>query len=291
VGRIEMLQIKDPTSRLQAFTSEAIDIAFALSPDDATEVEAIGGRIVSRPAPLINFLLFVTTLDTPLRDVRVRRALNHAANKSQLLKAFVADAVSPATQFSHPMAFGFDPSLQPYAYDPERARTLLSEAGYPDGFAFSMLLVPESGSSYADWFQQLAQDFSAVGVSMTVQAATTARIIESVQTGNWPTEAFAWTFAGFDSLRGYRFRSCGWTAPYHCDPAMMPLIEAAQTADTKIARLSATRAALAHERDNPPGVLLWQGVGFDGLASTVTDFVVENDFVRWDLVRLKDSFR
>ena len=109
--------------------------------------------------------------------MRVRRALNYAANKSQSLSAFMADAVPPATQFSHPMAFGFDPALAPYTYDPERARALLAEAGYPNGFEFTMLLDPSSGGNYVDWFLQLAQDFLAIGVSMTVRFSTTARMV------------------------------------------------------------------------------------------------------------------
>ncbi len=288
VDRISMLQIKDPTARLQAFMSEAVDIAFDLAPEDGADVETIGGRLLSRPAPLVNFLLFVTTKDTPLKDVRVRRALNYAANKTQLLTAFFADAVPPASQFSHPMAFGFDPTLPPYPYDSDRAKALLDESGYADGFEFTMLIDPSRGGSYADWFQQLAQDFSAVGVTMTIRATTAARMIESVQTGDWPAEAFAWTFAGFDSIRGYRFRSCNWRAPYHCDPAMIPLIESAHQSETESARLATTHATLAYERDNPPGVLLWQGVGFDGVARQVSEFIVEQDFVRWDRVRVTD---
>ena len=70
---------------------------------------------------------------------------------------------------------------------------------------------------------------------------------------------------------------------------MMPLIAQIRTAETEPARLTATRAALAYERDHPPGVLLWQGVGFDGVAKNLTDFVVEHDFVRWDTVRFEDT--
>ncbi|MCB2107610.1 MAG: ABC transporter substrate-binding protein [Rhodobacteraceae bacterium] len=286
IDRIDMLQISDPTVRLQAFVSDSVDIAMALAPADAPAVESVGGRLLARTAPIVHFLLFVTTKDTPLKDVRVRRALNYATDKKKLLAAFLNNAVPPASQFSHPMAFGFDPTLAPFPFDPGRSRALLTEAGYPDGFSFTMILDPSSGNNYSDWFQQLAQDFASIGVSMTVRATTTARMIESIQTSNWHAEAFAWTFAGFDSLRGYRFRSCGWIAPYHCDPLMTPLIDTAKSAKTEAARLTATRAVLGYERDNPPGVLLWQGVGFDGISRRFDDYVVEHDLVRWDLIRV-----
>lgn len=286
VTRIGMLQINDPTVRVQAFVSGSVDIATALAPQDETVVTSVGGRLLPRLSPLVHYLMFITVKDTPLRDVRVQRALNHAVNKDVLLAAFLANATAPASQFSHPLAFGFDPDLAPYPHDPDRARALLADAGYAQGFSFTMLLDPSSGGSYTDWFQQLAQDFAAVGVRMTIRPTTTSRLVEGVQTGTWPAEAFAWTFAGFDSLRGYRFRSCGHATPYHCDPAMMPLIAAAEAAPTAAARLAATRAALAYERDHPPGVLLWPGVGFDAVAAHVADYNVEQDLVRWDLVRV-----
>ena len=61
----------------------------------------------------------------------------------------------------------------------------------------------------------------------------------------------------------------------------------AQAATDEPTRLMATRAALAYERDNPPGVLLWPGIAFDAVASHVQDYVVEQDFLRFDLLKLK----
>ncbi|MDX2145279.1 MAG: ABC transporter substrate-binding protein [Rhodospirillaceae bacterium] len=286
LGRITMLEIADPTVRVQAFASRAVDIAMALGPEDEPAVAALGGRLLARASPSVNYLLFVTVKDSPLKDVRVRRALNYAADKGRILKAFLADAVAPVGQFSHPLAFGFDPSVPPYPYDPDRARKLLAEAGYAQGFAFTALLDPSAGGGITEWYQLLAQSFAEVGVSMAIRPAPATRMTEYVQTGNWPAEAFAFTFAGFDSLRGYRFRSCAAANPYHCDPGLTPLIAAAQAATDLGTRLIATRAALAYERENPPGVLLWPGVGFDAVAGHVRDYVVEQDHVRFDLVRL-----
>jgi peptide/nickel transport system substrate-binding protein len=288
VERVRVVQIGDPVVRAQAFASGAVDIASGLSPEDAPSVAAVGGRLLPRAEPIVHFLLFITTKDTPLKDVRVRQALNYAVNKDQILDSFLGGAVAPVGQFSHPMAFGFDPALAAYPYNPARARALLAEAGFGEGFAFTMLMNSTTGGGYTDWFQRIAQDFAAVGVTLTIRSTTTTRLIEDVQTGNWPVEAFAWTFAGFDSLRGYRFRSCGWVAPYHCDPAMTPLIAAAQSATSAVARLGTTRAALAHERGDPPGVMLWPGVGFDAVAAHVADYRVEEDVIRWESIRLVD---
>lgn len=278
--------IGDPTARVQAFASDAIDVALVLSAQDRGPIEDSGGQLIARAAPMVTFMLFVTNKDTPLKDVRVQRALNYAVNKEAMIASFLDGATKPASQFSHEGAFGFDPTLKPYPYDPERARALLKEAGVADGFAFTVLL-DTATAGYAETYQQIAQDLAHVGVHMSVRATPVTRIAEFVQTAQWPAEAFGWTFAGFDSMRGYLFRSCGWHHPYHCDPEMTPLLAAANAAPTEEGRLKATQAALAFERERPPGVLLWRGVSFDGIGARVSGFTTEEDVIRWDKVEMK----
>ena len=216
--------------------------------------------------------------------MRVRRALNYAVDKTALINAFLNGATAPATQISHPGAFGFDPALSPYPYDPAKAKALLAEAGFAGGFAFTTLIDASSGASYSDWYQQIAQNLRAVNVRMTVRAMPTTQISEYVIGGNWPAEAFGWTFAGFDSLRGYRFRSCEMKPAYNCDQELMPMIAAAETAPTEAARRAATQAVLGAERDRPPGIILWQKVDFDALSKRVGGYSVVNDRIPWDKI-------
>jgi peptide/nickel transport system substrate-binding protein len=203
-----------------------------------------------------------------------------------LINAFLNGATSPAGQISHPGAFGFDSALQPYPYDPAKAKALLAEAGYAGGFAFTTVIDASAGGNYTGWYQQVAQYLAAVGVHMTVRAAPTSQITEYVLGGKWPVEAFGWTFAGFDSLRGYRFRSCEMKPAYNCDPDLMPMIAAAENATTETARRTATQAVLAAERDRPPGIILWQKVDFDALSKRVGGFSVVNDRIAWDKISL-----
>jgi peptide/nickel transport system substrate-binding protein len=282
---IEVSIVADPVARVQAFASGAVDVAMGVPAEDRAAIAAVGGRLAPRAAPNVHFLAFVTTRPSPLQDRRVRQALNYAVDKQALIAAFVGNAAAPASQFSHAGAFGFDPDLAPYPYDPDRARALLADAGHAAGFAFEALLDVTTGG-VADWYQRIAQDLAAVGVRLTVRATPTVRIAEHVMKGDWPADSFGWTFAGFDSLRGYRFRSCALQVPYTCDPALTPLIAAAEAAPTEAGRRQATQAVLRAERDNPPGILLWRAVNFDALARTVVDYGASNDFIAWDRVAL-----
>ena len=285
IDGLDVIEISDPAARVQALVSGAVDIALAVAPEDRISIEAARGAVVSRAMPILHFLAFITTKDTPLKDRRVRQALNYAVDAKAIIAAFLDNAVAPATQFSHEGAFGFNPDLNPYGYDPDRARALLREAGYANGFSFSAVLDSTSGGNYVDWYQRIAQDFSKVGVTMSLRMSASAQMIQSVQTGVWASDAFAWSFAGFDSLRGYRFRSCAWSHPYHCDRQIMPLIAQAEAALSQPERQQRTRAVLAAEAADPAGLMLWRGAAFDGLGKSVAAFEVEDDVIRWERVR------
>ena len=134
VPRLELRALPDPASRVQALLSGGVDVALTLVPEDREQLVAAGHRMDAVPHSSVLGLSFVTTRFEPLQDVRVRRALNYAVDKQQLARLFMGDAVEPASQFVVPTAFGHDPSLRPYPFDPDRARALLREAGYGDGF-------------------------------------------------------------------------------------------------------------------------------------------------------------
>jgi peptide/nickel transport system substrate-binding protein len=277
VDGLTFIAMLDQSARIQGLSSGAIDIALEVGPEERETIAAAGGTVVSYLKPEMEFVAFITVKDSPLKDVRVRRALNYAVDKERMIASLLGGATVPASQIAHPQAFGYDPSLRPYPYDPVRARALLKEAGAERGFAMPTLAV--GGANNLDAvFQQIASDLAAVGVAMEIRKTIVSKYVEYMYQGGWPGLAFMMTFSGFDALQGYRIRSCEWSHPYFCDPEMTPLIAAAQAATTIAERRRLTQRAVAHERDNPSGILLWQAPSFDGVAARTTGYgVVGND--------------
>jgi peptide/nickel transport system substrate-binding protein len=79
---------------------------------------------------------------SPWRDVRLRQAVNMAINREDLIQyaAKGNGVIVPALLAVN--AFGYDPDLVPYAFDPAKVRALLREAGYPDGLAVTLIAPP-----------------------------------------------------------------------------------------------------------------------------------------------------
>ncbi len=78
-------------------------------------------------------------VDSPWHDVRLRQAVNYAINRDDLIRYATKGngVIVPALLAVD--AFGYDPDLAPYPFDPDKARHLLREAGYPDGVSVSLI--------------------------------------------------------------------------------------------------------------------------------------------------------
>ncbi len=286
---LEIIQLSDGAARRQGVISGSLDVALALAPEDVDPVEAAGGRLWIRKEPGVNFLAFVTVKESPLQDVRVRRALNHGVNKQRMIDVFMNGTVAPASQIAHTMSFGYNDDLEAYTYDVPLAKQLLIEAGYPDGFDLPILLVPSSTSANSqDWYQQIASDLSQIGVRVEIRPTRLPNYLEYMYQGGWPSLGFAMSAYTFDPLAAYRIRSCSWTHPYHCDPAIMPLIADAQAATTLDDRRRLTQKVLAHEHAYPPGIFLWQNVSFEGLGPRVQTYWSGADSLPVENIVLRD---
>jgi peptide/nickel transport system substrate-binding protein len=133
----------------------------------------------------------------PFNDLRVRRALNHAVDVPSIVKEVLQGYAAISTGQFPPSSWAFDPSVKPYAYDPNRARALLAEAGFkpgPDGvlvkdgkrFSFS-IRHDQANQSVKDTAVIVQEYFKRVGVEATLESL------------DWPTfvkKLFASDFEG-----------------------------------------------------------------------------------------------
>lgn len=137
IKQIVLRPIPDDMVRAQAIIAGEYDIATNIPIASKEQIAASSLRTLSVPSYRI-FTVSLTNLpgqDSPLKDAKVRQAINHAVDKQGIIDGlFLGEARPLRGQLLRDKQIGFDPSIDDYPYDPEKARKLLAEAGFPDGF-------------------------------------------------------------------------------------------------------------------------------------------------------------
>jgi peptide/nickel transport system substrate-binding protein len=105
----------------------------------------------------------------PLRDARVRHAISRAINRQALVERVMEGAARATGQLMPEGMFGYTPALKPEPYDPEGAKRLLAEAGYPEGFGLTLHGPNDRYVNDDQIAQAIAQMLSRVGIATRVE--------------------------------------------------------------------------------------------------------------------------
>jgi peptide/nickel transport system substrate-binding protein len=130
--------IPEQATQIAELISGGVDIIKAVPPDQMDVVNKSGqARISTSPILRTAFLMLDQagrSGPNPFTDRRVRQAANMASDMDAVIKHVLSGLGDRVATVVNPMAFGFDPTIKPYRPDHERARKLLAEAGFPNGF-------------------------------------------------------------------------------------------------------------------------------------------------------------
>jgi peptide/nickel transport system substrate-binding protein len=163
---VEFVGIDDESERTRSFTTGQVDVAVALPDRLVGEVgRSPGKRLVVQPIMGVRLLAImpgaaVGAARAALSDVRVRRAMLAAIDRERMANVVYSGNATVATQYVHPVVFGYDPALRPVPYDPVQARRLLVEAGFGQGFDVEL----GHGHIAQEVVGQLVENLGAIGI-------------------------------------------------------------------------------------------------------------------------------
>jgi len=188
---IDVRVLSDATARLNAVKTGQVDSAFGI-PSQQSEAEASGLTVVSAPGDWQGlFLIDRGGVTTPaLGDARVRQAINYAIDGDALLDTIAFGQGEPTTQIFYPGTPAYDDTLDDAdPFDPDKARALLAEAGYSDGFTLKM---PSIDAFLPEVYPLVKQQLADVGITVEYDPLTPAAGLAPFLSGSYPAFVFSW---------------------------------------------------------------------------------------------------
>jgi len=139
IGTIIYRNIKDTDTQIAELLTGGIDWIWSVPPENAKQLATMPNVVVQSAATMrMSFLALDAagrTGNTPLKDVRVRRAIFHAIDRDAIAKNLVGEGAVVQKSLCVPVQFGCTTDVQDYDYNPTKAKALLAEAGYPNGLS------------------------------------------------------------------------------------------------------------------------------------------------------------
>ena len=181
LDKVTLKIMENADSLMMSLQSGAIDLCAHLT---STQVAQLGENFdVAEGTMNLVQALYLNNAEKPFDDVRVRQALCYAVDKQEIIDLAFDGYGSPIGSSMYP-AFGkyFDDSLTNYyTKDVEKAKALLAEAGYPDGFDMT-ITVPSNYKPHMDTAEVLVQQLAQIGVNAT---------IEPIEWESWVSDVYA----------------------------------------------------------------------------------------------------
>ena len=189
--------IPDESTRRQELEAGSIDGYDLPNPADWSGLEQGGNQVEVRDPFNIFYLGLNPEANPQLKDLKVRQAMYHALNREQLVKTQLPEGAQVATQFMPSTVGGYNSGLQPYSYDPARARQLLKQAG-AEGMTLRFAYPTEVSRPYMPDPQQLYEalrtNLEEVGIKVDVQTASwNGGYLDSVTAGKYDADLLGWT--------------------------------------------------------------------------------------------------
>ncbi len=171
--------IPESATRVAAIQTGEVDIATRLSAEEAGSLEGKSNVSVIRyqvdRVYYITFNNMTSGVDQPTMNPKVRQAMNYAVDRQAIIESLLGGAGKEITGFITPTNLGYDATIQPYAFDPEKARALLAEAGYADGFEMNFACPSGAYTNFEQVCESIAGYLGEVGITANLELMESAK--------------------------------------------------------------------------------------------------------------------
>jgi peptide/nickel transport system substrate-binding protein len=205
--RVTFLLMTNTASRVAALRAGDVQLIDQVPTDEVAGLQRDANLAVFSTPGVRNIYLYVdqarertpgvtdtagNAIDNPLRDVRVRRALSLAINRDGIVRAVMNGQAVASGQLLPAGVVGHDPALRPDPFDPERARRLLAEAGFPNGFQITLAGPTDRYVNDERVLQAIAQGWTRAGLRVRLEAQPSTTFFNRAARGEFSVGLLGW---------------------------------------------------------------------------------------------------
>ena len=280
--------ITDANTRVAEMLSGGIDLMVEVPPVALSEFEGDAFEIVEQAGPHVWFLI-LNTREGPFAEKAVRQAANYAINKEAIVNDVLEGTAQVAAGPTPPaFSWAYNEELEPYPYDPERARALLAEAGVENPEI--TFYVTEGGSGMLDPVAMgtaIQADLEAVGFDVTIETYEWNTFLGRVNPGlegQADAAQMSWMTNDPDTLPYLALRTEAWpenggfNSGYYSNPEVDALLEEARSATDQDRRAELYRDMQVIVQEDAPWVFVANWVQNAVTSDAVENFALEPSF-------------
>jgi peptide/nickel transport system substrate-binding protein len=235
--RVRFAVVPDTTTRALELRKGSADVAISALTGDLVVALAREPNldVLRGPGTVLSYLA-LNVRDPVLQDVRVRQALAYAIDRRPIIHYLLRDLARPAYNLLPPESWAYDPDVPHHDYDPERARQLLDQAGYPAvaGVRFHLTMKTSTEESTRLLAAVLQQQLREVGVALDIRTFEFATFFSDVTRGAYQVHSLRWVGGNEDPdifeyvFHSSKFSPHGANRTFYANPRVDVLIEQAR---------------------------------------------------------------
>jgi peptide/nickel transport system substrate-binding protein len=277
INKLVVRILPDQNTQYAELLGGGLDWIWRLPPDAAKRMATQKTLDVKTSSIMrISYIQMNPAIDggkSPLAKLQVRQAINHAVDREGIRQALVGGASKLTNSACNPQQFGCSTDVQAYAYDPKKAKALLAEAGYPDGFTIDMVVAYPPRSI----FEAVSANLGAVGIKVNLIEQQYGTAVTNWRENKVPMIAAAWGSYGIAdvALSTSNFFRGGADDPVK-NPELVKLLTAADTSIDRDFRAKQYAAALKIIADQAYWLPLWNH-SLNAAQSKTLNFAVDGD--------------
>lgn len=268
--------ISDNTTRTIELESGGVDIAYDIQPTDVERVEANADLTLHRDMNLSTTYIGFNAKKAPYDNVKVRQAINYALDMAAIVDAVYGGVGAPSKGPLGPNVWASNQDLQEYGFDVEKAKELMKEAGFENGFKTTIWT--NDNQQRMDIAEIVQNQLRAINIEAEVKVVEWGAYLDGTAAGEHDMFILGWVTVtgdpdyGLYALFHSSQHGAAGNRTFYSNARVDELLDAARVTADPAAREAAYKEAQEIIRDEAPWIFTWTGENLSGTRSNVKGF-------------------